>query len=59
MKFKMTITMKSDIAMSRREWEQVKEYLEDNGYEEVSLQDAEVSPTFQEREACQSQDEPK
>ena len=57
MKFKMTITMESDIAMSPREWEQVKGYLEDNGYEEVSLQDAEVLPTYQERIACQSQDE--
>lgn len=41
-RFRQTITIESPIAMTPREWEQIREYLEDNGYENVTLADAEV-----------------
>jgi len=41
-KYRHTITLESEIAISPREWEQLRELLEDIGYENVTLSNATI-----------------
>ncbi len=40
--YKITITMKTNMGMSLREEEEVKEYLDDKGYEFIRVEQKEV-----------------
>jgi hypothetical protein len=42
--YKITITMTSNIAMTAREQEQVKNILDDMGYETIRIEQKEVEP---------------